>query len=61
MPTPSSIDEFVYYLARAIGAPERDFDPELTFASQAVSDSITMVELAIVLEQELGVDSARRS
>jgi acyl carrier protein len=54
--TPTSIDEFVRYLAVAIGKPDAEFDFEIALARQAISDSVTMVELAIVLEQELGVD-----
>ena len=56
MRTLTSIDEFVRYLAVAIGKPDTEFDPQLALAHQAISDSVTMVELAIVLEQELGVD-----
>ena len=56
MTTPARIDEFVRYLGAAIGAPDIPLDYDQPLVSLSIGDSLTLTELAIVLEQELGVD-----
>jgi acyl carrier protein len=56
MTWPAGIDEFVRYLADAIGAPGVPLDHDQPLANLAIGDSVTLTELAIVLEQELGMD-----
>ena len=56
MTAPADIGEFVLYLAAAIGAQGFQFDHDEPLARLAIGDSLTLTELAIVLEQELGID-----
>lgn len=56
MTSPASIAEFVRYLAAAIGAPDLPLAVDQPLVDLAIGDSLTLTELAVVLEQELGVD-----
>lgn len=56
MTGPARIDEFVRYLGAAIGAPELPLEYDQPLANLSIGDSLTLTELAIVLEQELGID-----
>jgi acyl carrier protein len=56
MTAPARIDEFVRYLAAAIGVPDVLLDHDQPFVSLVIGDSLMLTELAIVLEQELGMD-----
>jgi acyl carrier protein len=50
------IGEFVRYLAGVIGAEDAPLLLDQPLGRQLIVDSVRMVELAIVLEQELGID-----
>jgi acyl carrier protein len=50
------ISDFVRYVAGAIGADDTPLRDDQPLGSQLTVDSVRMVELAIVLEQELGID-----
>ena len=51
-----SADDLGRYLAGAIGAEDLILRADHPLGDQLTLDSVRMVELAIVLEQELGVD-----
>jgi len=55
-PAPTSLDEFVLYLTTAVGAPDLQLEVDEPLVDLAIGDSLTLTELAVVLEQELGVD-----
>ncbi len=50
-----TIDGFMGYLARAVGVARERLDATCPLGEQAELDSMRMTELAIVLEQELGM------
>jgi acyl carrier protein len=52
----SSIGDFARYLADAIEADDPGLNFHQPFAAQLEADSVQMVELAIVLEQDLGIE-----
>jgi acyl carrier protein len=51
-----SVGEFARRLARAMGADDVVLDPDRPLSTQVEADSVRMVELAIALEQEFGLD-----
>lgn len=51
-----SLGDFVSYLARSVGGPEARLDAERPLDEQLELDSMRMIELAVTLEQELGID-----
>lgn len=51
-----TFEEFLHYLARTMGAAEVELDADSALADQLPVDSVHMIELAIVLEQELHLD-----
>jgi acyl carrier protein len=51
-----TIGDFASYLAGTIGADAASLRPDQPLGSQLAVDSVRMVELAIVLEQEFGIE-----
>lgn len=53
--TIDSYEEFSRHIAKAVGAAGTALEPDLPLADQLSVDSLRMMELAVVLEQDLGL------
>ncbi|WP_380284984.1 hypothetical protein [Kitasatospora purpeofusca] len=55
-PSPYSLPEFLSALVAGLGVEGVELDPEVPLGTQLLVDSTRLIELAIVLEEELGLD-----
>lgn len=51
-----SLDDFTSYLAKLLDAAGSPLSPDVSIGEQTAADSVRMIELAIALEQECGMD-----